>query len=253
MSVQPKPRYQQLKDSIIDRISTGSLRPNDRVPSENELVESAGVSRMTANRALRELTDEGYVERVAGSGTFVADFKATSHLLEVRNIAEEVAIRGHEHTSRVIQQKAVLADAATAAALQLATGSMVSHVLLVHYEDGMPIQVEDRYVVADFAPKFLQQDFSKMTPSAYLSDISPLQEAEHVVRAEIPAPVIRKHLNMTTREACLVVIRRTWGRGRPVTFGRLYHPGSRFELMGHYLPPGRQSTRRPSSTPLKAE
>ena len=77
MNTRRKPRYQQVKDLIIDQISCGSLRPNDRVPSENELVEATGVSRMTANRALRELTSEGYVERIAGSGTFVADLKAT--------------------------------------------------------------------------------------------------------------------------------------------------------------------------------
>ena len=66
MSSATVPRYRQLKELIIRRISTGELRPRDRVPSENELVDSTGVSRMTANRALRELTDEGYVERVAG-------------------------------------------------------------------------------------------------------------------------------------------------------------------------------------------
>ena len=56
--------YQQLKDLIIGRISSGELKPRDRVPSENELVNAMNVSRMTANRALRELTDEGYVDRV---------------------------------------------------------------------------------------------------------------------------------------------------------------------------------------------
>ena len=76
------PRYQQLKDFIIEQISSGELQPLDRVPSENELVESKSVSRMTANRALRELNDEGYVERIAGRGTFVSDFRSRSHLLE---------------------------------------------------------------------------------------------------------------------------------------------------------------------------
>lgn len=243
MTARSKPRYQQVKDLIIEQISNGELRARDRVPSENELVESAGVSRMTANRALRELTDEGYVERVIGSGTFVADLKATSHPLEVRNIADEVAVRGHRHSSSVLEQSELAADAETAEALQIEVGNPVCHVTLVHCEDGLPIQLEDRYVVVDFAPEFLQQDFSQTTPSAYLSDISPLQEAEHVVRAEHPAPHIRKHLEMNANEPCLVVVRRTWGRGRPVTFGRLYHPGSRFELTGHYTPPGRRSAR----------
>ena len=88
MNAVAKPRYQQLKEMIIDRISSGELRPMDRVPSENELVESMRVSRMTANRALRELNDEGYVERVAGRGTFVADMRSRSHALEVHNIAD---------------------------------------------------------------------------------------------------------------------------------------------------------------------
>ncbi|MGY8794453.1 MAG: GntR family transcriptional regulator, partial [Woeseiales bacterium] len=59
MSTTSVPRYRQVKELIIRRISNGELRPRDRVPSENELVDSTGVSRMTANRALRELNDEG--------------------------------------------------------------------------------------------------------------------------------------------------------------------------------------------------
>ncbi len=239
MSAPAKPRYQQLKDRIIDQISDGSLRPRDRVPSENELVQSAGVSRMTANRALRELTDEGYVERIAGRGTFVADLRATSHPLEVRNIADEVALRGHTHSAEVISCERVPADASSAQALRLERGDPVFHVLLVHFEDGTPIQVEDRYVVIEFAPEFLAQDFSVVTPSAYLSDIAPLQEAEHTVRAELPGGDVAGWLRIDTAEPCLVVVRRTWGAGRPVTYGTLHHPGSRFELSGHYTPPGR--------------
>ncbi len=236
MSAARKPRYQQVKDLIIERIASGELQPRDRVPSENELVESTGVSRMTANRALRELTSEGYVERRAGSGTYVADFKATSHLLEVRNIAAEVAHRGHTHSARVLRLEPVKAGRGVAEALDIGHGEDLFHVLLVHYEDGLPIQMEDRYVVASFAPAFLEQDFETTTPSAYLSDISPLTEAEHVVRAEQPNESVREHLNMRDDEPCLVVSRRTWGRGQPVTFARLHHPGSRFELTGHYTP-----------------
>ncbi len=243
MSRRSKPRYQQVKDLIIDQISRGRLRPRDRVPSENELVEATGVSRMTANRALRELTNEGYVERVAGSGTFVRDPKASSDLLEVRNIADEVTHRGHRHSSRVVRQAGEPATVATARALDIEPGDPVNRVVLVHYEDGTPIQVEDRTVVPDFAPKFLEQDFSATTPSAYLSEISPLQEAEHTVRAEMPDAAVRAELGMAADEPCLVVVRRTWGRGRPVTYSRLHHPGGRFELTGHYTPPGRKSAR----------
>ena len=241
MSVQSTPRYRQLKELIIGQISSGELQPRDRVPSENDLVDATGVSRMTANRALRELNDEGYVERVAGVGTFVADFKAVSHVLEVRNIADEVALRGHVHSLRVLQQKRMSADAKTAAALDIKTGAAVFHLVLIHHESGIAIQIEDRFVLAEFAPQILEQDFSSVTPSAYLSSISPLQEAEHVVRAEMPTEKIREHLEMGAQEPCLVVTRRTWAHGRPVSFAELYHPGGRFELSGHYVPPGTEA------------
>lgn len=242
MGVAVKPRYQQLKDLIIGRISNGELRPQDRVPSENELVEAMNVSRMTANRALRELTDEGYVKRIAGRGTFVAEFRAGSNVLEVQNIADEIGRRGHTHTCEVIRQSRQRARGEVAKALHLEQGKDVFHLLLVHFENGTPIQLEDRHVVADFAPDCLQQDFRGVTPGAYLTGISPLQEAEQVVRAVQPNAAVRQRLSMTSGEPSLVIIRRTWSHGRPVTFARLHHPGSRYELTGHYTPPGTEKS-----------
>jgi GntR family histidine utilization transcriptional repressor len=238
VTVVAKPMYQQLKDLIIGRISNGELRPADRVPSENELVEAMSVSRMTANRALRELTDEGYVRRIAGRGTFVSDFRAGSHVLEVQNIADEIEQRGHTHTCEVLRQTLQHARGEVAKALHVEQGSDVFHLMLVHYENESPIQLEDRHVVADFAPDCLLQDFSAVTPSAYLTAISPLQEAEQVVRAAQPNAAVRQRLKMADGEPGLVVMRRTWSHGRPVTFARLHHPGSRYELAGHYTPPG---------------
>ena len=203
MTSPTKPRYQQLKDQIISRISSGDLRPLDRVPSEHELVGSTGVSRMTANRALRELNEEGYVDRVAGVGTFVADLKAASHLLEVRNIADEIHMRGHKHRAIVLDLEARRVTPGIADLLHVSAGSRVNHVFLVHFENDIPIQVEDRYVTVDFAADFLTQDFHTVTPSAYLSMISPLQEAEHVVRAKMPGLRIRQLLTMKTDEPCL--------------------------------------------------
>ena len=194
MAVIDKPRYQQLKDRIIARISSGELQPGDRVPSENELVESSNVSRMTANRALRELTDEGYVRRVAGRGSFVADLRAQSHVLEVQNIADEIAARGHTHSSRVVRQSRQNARGEVAKALHVEQGTEIVHLTLVHYENGVPVQVEDRHVLAAFAPGCADEDFSATTPSAYLSSVAPLQEAEQVVRAAMPNAAVRRHL-----------------------------------------------------------
>ena len=94
-----EPMYRKIKNHILDRIDSGEWMASTRVPSENELVKEFAVSRMTTNRALRELTDEGYLIRVAGVGTFVAELKAKSNPLEIHNIADEIRARHHEHSA----------------------------------------------------------------------------------------------------------------------------------------------------------
>ena len=67
------PTYQQIKDAIRDKIRNGDWTIGQVIPSENQLAEQLGVSRMTINRPFRELTEEGYLRRVHGLGTFVAE------------------------------------------------------------------------------------------------------------------------------------------------------------------------------------
>src|SRR3984957_8751755 len=98
----PQPLYLQVKRHILDNIGSGKWGTAARVPSENDIVKSFGVSRMTANRALRELRDEGVLVRVAGVGSFVADSLAHAHPLEIRSIAEEIRRRGHVHRAEIV-------------------------------------------------------------------------------------------------------------------------------------------------------
>ena len=101
MSDAPAPIYQRVKQAIIGQIRAGVWKPHQRIPSESELVNEIGVSRMTINRALRELTSEGFLIRMQGVGTFVAEAKAYTPMLEVHNIADEIAQRGHRHDSKI--------------------------------------------------------------------------------------------------------------------------------------------------------
>jgi DNA-binding MarR family transcriptional regulator len=114
------------------------------VPSEAVLMEQFGVSRMTANRALRELMAEGLVTRMQGSGTFVAQLHRISSTLTIRDIHEEVAERGHVHRRACcwLERKGQRRLAPPWAA----AGARVFHTILVHLENGVPIQYEDRYV-----------------------------------------------------------------------------------------------------------
>src|ERR1700730_13373167 len=104
---QVQPLYLKVKRHILDNIGSGKWATSARVPSENEIVKSFGVSRMTANRALRELRDEGVLVRIAGVGSFVADRHAHAHPLEIRSIAEEIRDRGHRHRAEIVSLERV--------------------------------------------------------------------------------------------------------------------------------------------------
>ncbi len=227
-------RYLQVKQFVLRRISAGALRAGERVPSENELVRELDVSRMTANRALRELAAAGVLVRVAGVGTFVAEERAHSHPLEVRNISAEIRARGHEHTAKVIALTSVSASRELAERCGISPGARLDHSVLVHFEDGVPLQVEDRYVNPTVVAGYLRNDFTRITPHEFLMQSAPLQRAEHTVRALVPDGRIRRMLRLEADDACLLIRRRTWTGDRIATIADLYHPGSRYELAGSF-------------------
>ncbi|MCZ6831686.1 MAG: histidine utilization repressor [Gammaproteobacteria bacterium] len=231
------PLYQMVKQHILELIDKDDWGEGRRLPSENELVKVLSISRMTINRALRELTNEGYIVRVSGVGTFVAEKRAQSHPLEIRNIAEEITHRGHVHESKVISLQAVRATPETALYFNIAAGARLFQSVILHSESGSPIQLEERYVHPAFAPAYMEEDFSAKTTTEYLLEISSsIDEIEQIVQAAMPSKSTSKLLSMSPDEPCLVLFRRTWVKQQVVTRTTLYHPASRYQFGSRYKP-----------------
>ena len=231
----PVPFYEKVKQTISDNIASGVWRPHDRIPSEAELVAQFGFSRMTINRALRELTDEGLLVRLQGVGTFVAEPKGQSALFEIRSIADEIAARHHPHRCEVLTLEQTQANALQATALNVREGTLIFHSVMVHYENDLPVQIEDRCVNASVVPDYLAQDYSQTTPHAYLSLIAPLTEGEHIVEAVRATAEECALLNIKEHDPCLLIHRRTWSASHIVSHARLLFPGSRYRLQGHFM------------------
>jgi len=231
-----QPLYLKVKRHILDNIGSGKWAASARVPSENDIVKSFGVSRMTANRALRELRDEGILVRVAGVGSFVAERQAHAHPLEIRSIAEEIRDRGHVHRAEIVSLERVRAMADLAESFGIAPRSPLYCSVIVHFENDRAVQLEERYVLPKLAPDYLEVDFTQTTPYDYLTRVAPLQEAEHVLRAVMPDDRTRRLLTMKPDEPCLLMVRRTWTAGEVASVARLYYPGSRYQLSGRFRP-----------------
>ncbi|MBM3571218.1 MAG: UTRA domain-containing protein, partial [Alphaproteobacteria bacterium] len=98
-------------------------------------------------------------------------------------------------------------------------------------------QLEDRRVNPRFAPDYLSQDFSGITPNHYLTELAPIQRFEHVVEAEAPDADAQRWLALKPGEPCLVLTRRTWARGMVSSVTRMIHPGGRYRLTGQFGEP----------------
>lgn len=235
MSTHPSPpAYQRVKRYVLDRIENGEWKEGDAIPGEEALAREFGVSRMTVNRAIRELSDEQIVERVQGSGTYVAQQKYQATLVEIRNIAEEIAARGHVHRSELHRLERVKADEALARAFGVKTGAQLFHSVVVHFENGLPIQVEDRHVNPEVAPDYLSQDFASQTPNAYLMRVAPLQGVSFVIEALLPPAAVAEMLAMPAGEPCLVLRRLTRSMGKVASVAGMWHPASRYQFTGSF-------------------
>ena len=233
--------YAQVMDHISRKIQDGTWPPGHRLPSEHELVAQFGMARMTVNRALRERVEQGRIVRVAGVGSFVAENKPQSTLLQIANIASEIRQRGHDYRCEMIAVERLAASTDVAAWLDKRAGDSVFHSVCLHLENGTPVQLEERYVNPQVVPDYLEQDFTAMPPSEYLVRNVPFDQIEHVVDAVLPNAEQAERLAMTPTDPCLLLTRRTWSRNVPVTWVRCLHPGSRYSLGSRFKADGNPS------------
>lgn len=224
-----------IKQHICQKIESGQWPQHFKVPSENELTEQFDVSRMTARRALQELTEQGILVRSQGSGTFVATFKSQSSLLEIRNISEEIQERGHKHHAEQLILKSVAVTEEIAILLNLKNNEHAFFSQVLHFENDQAIQLEQRYVNAALVPEYLLQNFAKTTPHEYLSDVAPLTEATHEIEAVLADNEVCQLLHISNKEPCLQVKRRTWSSKGVVSLAILTAPGSKYRLGNHLV------------------
>ncbi|GHE94051.1 histidine utilization repressor [Thalassotalea profundi] len=228
-------KFAIIKQYICEKIESGQWLQHSKVPSENELAELFSVSRMTARRALQELTEQGLLVRTQGAGTFVATFKSQSSLLEIRNIADEIADRGHNHHALQLVLTSVTPTDEMAILLNIKANQPVFYSEILHFENNEAIQLEQRYVNNKLVPNYLNQDFTKITPHEYLSHEAPLTEATHEIEAVIASQQISQLLAINTQQPCLQVKRRTWSKQGVVSVAILTSPGNKYRLGSHLV------------------
>lgn len=236
LSDSASPLYAKVKDFVLGNIGSGKWARNSRLPSENELVSVLGVSRMTVHRALRELTSEGHLRRIQGVGTFVAPPRPQSTLIEISNIIAEITARGSRHRAEVaVLERIPRPEAELQLAFEFAASRPVDHSVVIHFENDLPVQLEERYVNPGLVPGYIEQDFTQTATYDYLQNATPLTEVEHLISARPAGEAEARLLHMRPGDCCLVLHRKTWTGPVVATVNTFTYVGSRYSLGSRYL------------------
>ncbi|MGB7321778.1 MAG: UTRA domain-containing protein [Albidovulum sp.] len=225
-----QPLYQQIKSRLKAQVVSGKLLQGALLPSETELAGHYDCSRLTVHRALRELAEEGVVERRRRAGTRVAMRGNTGLMIRLSRITDEISRRGFAYRYELLETRFAAPPDPIAKLLDVRNGDAHLHVRCLHWANNRVFQFEDRWINADVVPAVSAQSFEKMSPSLWLLDNVPLSELEHDIAAISASPTIAATMRLPENTALLEITRRSTWNKRRVSHARLTYPGDLFRL-----------------------
>lgn len=233
---QPIAIYRQIQSELEDRILSGAWPPGTRIPSEEELAQQFGCSRMTVNKVLSALARSGLVSRKRRTGTVVARPKPHHTVLQLRDLRTEISEAGNFPRHQVLEQAIRRPTEDEAERLSVRGARDVVALTVCHYGDDVPALLEERLISLTAVPEARSADFARVPPGSWLIEKVPWTSAEHRIRASNADARTAEMLSLAAGAACLIIERRTFRQNEPITWVRLTYPGNQHELYGRFLP-----------------
>lgn len=233
MSIDPGsaiPKYSQLREILLDLIDT-ELAYEQVIPSERELVDRYGLSRMTVRQAINNLVAEGRLYRVPGRGTFVARPKIEMPL-RLASFTEDMRRRGMEPGSVDLERRVAPAGGHLARVLELSPGEPILVIARLRTADSVPMAVERSHVPAQVAPGLENIPLTNRSLYEVLADQFGviLEHGEQTIEAGIVDASEAALLELRPGSAVLRVQRRSFAGGRPVEFTISTYRADRYQL-----------------------
>lgn len=222
---------ERIRLDLERQILSGGLKPDDRIPLERELMEIYDCSRMTVNKAVSELASRGLIVRRKRAGSFVAHPPSDSTILDIPDIRLDLERKGHVYGYQLLCRAVRAAKGAEEAALAGRDGRLIE-LRGVHRADGQPFGYERRLVSLSAVPEIEAEDFAETPPGTWLLGHVPWSQAEHRIFAVGAEGDIAAHLDIAEGAPCLMLERRTWLNGMPVTHVWQTFPGDRHSFVG---------------------
>jgi len=148
------PLYEQLHDDMLNKITTRQWKPGQRIPSEMELCEVYGVSRITVRKAIEDMVKSGHLKRHRGKGTFVQMELIENKLSKFFSFSDTLKSKGLKELAEVLTFEVIHADGSMAEKLKLTSDydTMVFKILRLRSVDEIPYAVETSYIPKRLLP-----------------------------------------------------------------------------------------------------
>lgn len=220
--------YRDIKADILRKITMGDWSPGASIPNEIELAASFGVARATVNRAMRELAEEGIIERKRKAGSKVRMSPLRRARFDIPLVRREIENQRQAYRYALISSTVQGAPDWLRARLNLDTTTEVLHLVCMHFADGSPYQFEDRWINLGLLPEAREANFSTVGPNEWLVAAVPFSDAEISFSAATADQTLANHLGCSPGDALFQLERSTWWQDHAVTYVRLvYRPGHR--------------------------
>ncbi|MEX3007409.1 UTRA domain-containing protein [Hoeflea sp. TYP-13] len=223
--------YKDIHNILLDRIKSGEWQPGALVPAEADLAREFGCTRVTVNRAMQALADSGLLERRRKAGTRVVQRMTRDAVFQIPIVRHEIEQRGGNYKYLLINREEVTPPQKVKAEMKLSGDEAVLHVLSLHFADGEPYQLEDRWIDINTVPQARNEPFDTLSPNEWLLREIPYTNAEHVFRAAQPLAGEQEQLGLSENEPVFIIERTTWLSDQAVTHVRLVHPANSFRLV----------------------
>ena len=215
--------FREVMAEIIQRITEGPWGPGTLLPGEVELAEEFGVSRTTMNRALREVSEQGFLDRKRKAGTRVRMAPIRQARFEMPVVRAEIEKTGAVYGYRLVSREVIAAPDWLRARMRLKARARVMHLICLHYADGVAFQLEDRWINASALPQAVDQDFAVVGPNEWLVATVPFSEVEISFLAVAADAGMVAHLDHSPGDPVFCVERATWWQNAAVTLVTLAH------------------------------
>lgn len=216
----PQPLYVQIRQALKQRILDGHYKPYERLPSEQELMQAYGVSRITVRQALKDLHNEGLVFSAQGKGTFVSRARAVQDVQHLEGFEEAMTRKGYATSARVVGLHRIAANADVREALRLPPGAQVIELRRVRYLNREPVSVDLSYFAESIGSRLIGRDLSGDVFPLLENQLGiPLGHADLLLEARACGPREAELLRIEPGQPVLQVRRLTHDQaGNPIDF-----------------------------------